>query len=83
MEQRGSFLKWNLSLAETLAFGMTVAMLVYFVTDKFQSKEDAYKLERRVEKVEAEISQVKEGINSISKDVSYIRGRIEPKNKGD
>lgn len=54
-------------------------MLVYFVTDKFQSKEDATKLEKRVEKVEMEISQVKEGINLISKDVSYIRGRLEPK----
>ena len=79
MEQKGTLLQWRLSLAETLSFGITIAVLVYFVTDKFQSKEDAQKLERRVEKVETEISQVKEGINLISKDVSYIRGRLEPK----
>lgn len=81
MEQKGTLLQWRLSLAETLSFGVTIAVLVYFITDKFQSKEDAMKLERRVEKVEAEISQVKEGINAISKDVSYIRGRLEPRGK--
>lgn len=79
MEHKGSLLQWRLSLAETLAFGVSIAMLVYFITDKFQSKDDATKLEKRVEKVELEISQVKEGINLISKDVSYIRGRLEPK----
>ncbi len=81
MEHKGPLLQWRLSLAETLSFGVTLAMLVYFITEKFQSKEDATKLERRVEKVEAEISQVKEGISMISKDVSYIRGRLEPREK--
>lgn len=81
MDHKGPLLQWRLSLAETLSFGMTVAMLVYFITEKFQSKEDATKLERRVEKVETEISQVKEGITAISKDVSYIRGRLEPRGK--
>lgn len=77
MEHKGPLLQWRLSLAETLSFGITVAVLVFFITEKFQSKEDATKLERRVEKVEAEISQVKDGISLISKDVSYIRGKIE------
>lgn len=81
MDQKGPLLQWKLSLAETLSFGITVAFFVWFVTEKFQSKEEAFKLERRVEKVEADISLVKEGISAISKDVSYIRGRLEPRAK--
>lgn len=81
MEQAGTLLKWKLTLAETLAFGVTVAVMVVWLSTNYQSKEDASKLEGRIERVELEMSQMREGISNISKDVSYIRGRLEPRSK--
>lgn len=76
MEQKGSLLNWKLSLIETLGFGMTVASLVYFLTSNFQSKEDALKLENRVENVEKDLASLKIGVNQIAVDVSFIRGAL-------
>ncbi len=81
MEQTGNLLKWKLTLAETLAFGITVAVMVVWLSTNYQSKSDALKLENRIERVELEMSQMREGISNISKDVSYIRGRLEPRSK--
>ena len=81
MEQKGAMLQWRLTLAETFAFGVTIATSVYFVTEKFQSKDDAAKLERRIERVESEITSLRFEISSIAKDTAYIRERIEPKEK--
>ena len=46
METRGTLLSWKLSLAETLSFGISVALLVWFITTNFQSKEDGKVLEK-------------------------------------
>lgn len=81
MEQKGSILNWRLSLAESLALAATVATLTLWITTRFQSKEEALKLEQRVIAVEAEISSLRSSMNSIAVDVSYIRGRLEPKTK--
>jgi len=81
MEQTGTLLKWKLTLAETLAFGVTVAVMVVWLSTNYQSKAEALKLENRIERVELEMSQMREGISNISKDVSYIRGRLEPRSK--
>lgn len=78
MEQRGSMLQWKLSLAETLAFGCTIAVLVFFITKNFQSKDDAAALEKRIERVENELSSVKDALYKIDSNVSYIKGRLEP-----
>lgn len=79
METKGALMNWKLSLAETLSFGITIAILVYFITNNFQSKDDATKLEKRIEKVENELSALRTTLTQISSDISYIRGRLEPK----
>lgn len=81
MEQRGTVLSWKLSLAETLSFGATIAVLVFFITNNFQSKEDGIVLEKRIERVENELSGMKETLSEINAGISYIKGRLEPKNK--
>lgn len=85
MEQRGPMLQWKLSLAETLAFTSTVAALVFIAMTKFQTKDDAAVSERRIERLENEISAVKVGVAQVAVDVSFIRGVITvqtPKSKG-
>jgi len=81
MEQTGNLLKWKLTLAETLAFGVSLTVIVTWMSTNYQSKADSLKLENRIERVESEMSQMRDGINKISSDVSYIRGRLEPKAK--
>lgn len=81
MEQKGTVLSWKLSLAETLSFGATIAILVFFITNNFQSKEDGKVLEKRIERVENELSGMKETLSEINSGISYIKGRLEPKNK--
>lgn len=59
-----------------------VGGFAYFV-NKFQTKSDAMRVEDGlkmwIEKVEADVSMVKTSLDRISENVSYIRGRIEPK----
>lgn len=81
MEQAGTLLRWKLTLAETLAFGVTVAAIVTWLSTNYQSKIEASKLETRIERVESEMSQMRDGINRIATDTSYIKGRLEPKGK--
>lgn len=81
VETKGTLLSWKLSLAETLSFGISVALLVWFVTTNFQSKEDGRVLEKRIERVENELSGMKETLSEINSGISYIKGRLEPKNK--
>lgn len=76
MEQKGTFLSWKLSLAETLSFGITIAFLVFFITNNFQSKEDGKKLEERIQNVERDLASLRTGVNQIAVDVSFIRGAL-------
>lgn len=77
MDQKGALLSWKLSLAETLSFGITIAVFVYFITSNFQSKEDGHKLEQRIENVERDLASLRTGVNQIAVDVSYIRAKVE------
>ena len=58
--------------------------MAMYLTTRFQSKSDAEKMENDlkdwIRKVEADVSKVQSSLENIGKDVSYIRGRIEPKN---
>lgn len=47
--------------------------------DKYVSDEPK-KFEQRISKVEQELGVVRQMVNRISNDVSYIRGRLEPGN---
>jgi hypothetical protein len=70
---------------EIIGFGVTVATVtagvVLWSIATFTSKEDSAKIEKRVDKIEVEMSALRENVISIRSDVSYIRGRIEPKNQ--
>ncbi len=84
MDQRGPILKWKLSLAEAIGacgiVGSFVSAVMIYANGSFQSKDDASKMYQRIEKVESELSSLKNGVNQIAVDVSYIRGKLEPKN---
>lgn len=77
--------RWKLSLAETLAFGCTVAALTLWAVDRFQTQADASEvresIERRISVLQERQDRVESFIHEIGKDVSYIRGRLEPKGK--
>ena len=81
MEQTGNLLKWKLTLAETLAFGATLTVIITWMSTNYQSKSEALKLENRIERVETEISQMRDGIDNIARDTAYIKGRLEPRTK--
>lgn len=81
MDQVGNLLKWKLTLAETLAFGATLTVIVTWMSTNYQSKSEALKLENRIERVEFEMTQMRSGIETIAKDTAYIKGRLEPRSK--
>ena len=90
MEQvGGSMLKWRLTLAETLSFGVSVALATGGITiwsmTTFQSKTDASELrqqfEHRVNSLEEELKAIRGNMGQIAVDVSYIRGKLEPRTK--
>lgn len=81
---------------EVIGFGVTVASvtagIVLWAISTFQSKEAAgkferdtssnqQKLERRMDNYESEQKAIRTEVGNIRADTSYIRGRMEPKNK--
>lgn len=85
MREGTEILKWKMSLAETLAFGVTVAALVLWAVDRFQTRVDASEVkvafERKLELIETNQSDTQKSLSQMASDVSYIRGRLEPKGK--
>jgi len=81
MEMRAPLLAWKLSLAETLAFGCTVAAVVAFSFGNFTSKSEAQALDKRIENLERQSASIKDDLSVIRSDVSYIRGKLSPKEK--
>lgn len=88
------FFHWRFSPVEMLGFGFSIACVAVSITIwtvfTFQTKDDArgVKIEfedkikgvkNEVEGLRSELSNVRSGVESIGKDVSYIRGRLEPK----
>lgn len=72
MEHKGSVLRWRLTLSESIALAVACVGVTLWMSARFQTKEDAAKLELRVSAMES-------NMNQIAVDVSYIRGRLEPK----
>lgn len=63
---------------------VVICCAVYFFFQRFQTKRDADKIEEDlkawIKKVELDVSVMQTSLLDISKNVSYIRGRLEPKN---
>lgn len=74
-----ALLNWKLSLAETLAFGCTVAAVVAFSFSSFSSKSEAQALEKRIESLERQVHSMKDDLSHIRATTEYIRGKLEPK----
>jgi hypothetical protein len=87
MNVQGKIIKW--SIEEVAAFAVTVASIttavILWSISNFQSKEEASELKQnineRLSKVELEVQILRSSVGQISVDVSYIRGRLEPKGK--
>ena len=67
---------------------VVVGIFAYFV-NRFQTKEDAHKLEESallrekdmkdwIRKVESDVSKMQTSLERIGENVSYIRGRLDP-----
>lgn len=76
----------NVTIALVVACFSVAAVAVsiaVYVSSKFQSKADADKVETDlkawIRKVETDVSKVQSSLERIAENVSYIRGRIEPK----
>lgn len=65
-----------------LVSSVVISIFVYFIS-RFQTKAEAIRVEDGlkvwIQKVEADVSKVQTSLERISENVSYIRGRIEPK----
>lgn len=87
MNVQGRIIKW--SIEEVAAFAVTVASIttavILWSISNFQSKDEANDLKNtvneRLSKVELEVQILRSSVGQISVDVSYIRGRLEPKTK--
>lgn len=75
-----ALLNWKLSLAETLAFGSTVAIIIVFAFGNFTSRTEAQVLEKRIESLERQMALMKDDLSHIRATTEYIKGRLEPKN---
>jgi hypothetical protein len=75
-------LRWKLSLAETLAFGSTVAIVIVFAFGNFSSKTEAQAIERRVENLEKQMGSIRDDVSAIRASTEYVKGRIESSNIG-
>lgn len=87
MNVQGKIIKW--SIEEVVAFAVTVASIttaiILWSISNFQSKAEANDLKQtvneRLSKVELEVQILRSSVGQISVDVSYIRGRLQPKAK--
>jgi hypothetical protein len=87
METKGKIIEWRFSIMETFGAALSMASLAVGITlwsiATFQRKEDAIEikiqLERRIDVIESEVRVMRASVEGVAKDVSYIRGRIEPK----
>lgn len=87
MNVQGKIIKW--SIEEVVAFAVTIpsitTAIILWSISNFQSKAEANDLKQtvneRLSKVELEVQILRSSVGQISVDVSYIRGRLEPKAK--
>lgn len=76
-------MNWKISIPEAMALVATVVSITLWSHTTFQSKDDAKEtktiFDSRLNKVETELSNLRNDISDVAKDVNYIRGRLEPK----
>ena len=78
---------WRFNIIETVGFGFSLASVAVAITlwsmSNFQSRAEAEEAKRvteaKISNLEAQMSQIRSNMDTISRDVSYIRGRLEPK----
>lgn len=85
MDIRGNEVKLKISelIAAIFTLLSVTATTILWSENRYQSKQEAKKYESyndgRVSKVESEVADIKRNTNQIAVDVSYIRGKLEPK----
>jgi len=81
MKNKGSILEWNMTLAETLAFGVTLVTMTLWVMATFVEKtsadEFAEHVDKRFNKHESFELRLDSKIDKIEDDVAVIRGILE------
>ena len=88
MDASGKFIEWRFNAIETLGFGLSLTAMAVTITlwsvNTFQSKEDAKLLKEEINTkivvIETQVNTMRSSIEGVAKDVSYIRGRLEPNN---
>lgn len=89
MDTRGRFIEWRLGPLETLGASLSLATLAVGITlwststfqDKASAAEVKMHLEKRIDNLEVKMATMSLSLEQVAKDVSYIRGRLEPKAK--
>lgn len=79
---------WRFSAIELSSLAIALATVTISITlwavNTFQTKSDAreqrLELRREIDNVSSTVKDMESRINKIGDDVSYIRGRMEPKN---
>jgi hypothetical protein len=66
----------------TMAVGITLWSMTTFQT-KESGLEHKIQIEKRLDLLEMEMRVLKQGIHDVARDVSWIRGKLEIKQKGD
>jgi hypothetical protein len=78
---------WKISLPNLLVLMSMVVGVTTWSFQTFQSKEVAHRehaqFDARIQAAEGEIRNMHSTISDVAKDVSYIRGRLEPRVKGE
>lgn len=85
MNIKGSVTQWNITVLEAIILASGAIGIVIWAMNTFQKKDDAEEvkkaLQERVYRVELELSSIRKDTSDISRDVSYIRGRLEPQSR--
>lgn len=87
MDTHGKFTSWRFSVIEAIGAAISLSSLAVGITlwsiSTFQNKEDAIEskrmIEARIATVEDQVRMNRASLDAMAKDVSYIRGRLEPR----
>jgi len=78
-------LDWRFSVTETAGLISIAVAVVLWSVNTFQTKLDADRQKQetveRMESLEDEVQTMRSGVDQIGRDVSYIRGFLEPAKK--
>lgn len=75
----------NISLINAAMIAVVLVGAIIAVVDRFQTKADAAEargmVEKRLDALELQQGDMQNSLGAIAADVSYIRGRLEPRGK--